>query len=423
MKVIESLTIKEKIYVEKLENGLTVMLVPKKTTNKKYVIWGTHFGSIDNHFIEPQTKQEIYVPDGVAHYLEHKMFEQENGRNSLDVLMSLGVDANAYTTNNHTAYLFETTEHFMEALDELMDYVQHPYFTDENVEKERGIIGQEIGMYDDDPGWQLYMNALDCMYNQNAVKIDIAGTVESISKIDKDVLYKCYNTFYHPSNMIFVASGNFEPEEMLQEIKNRLINKQTQADIKRIYPEEEEPLHMQYKETEMDVSKPIFAIGFKDKVVPEEARVKRHIAIEILMNMLIGKSSNLYQKLYEEGTLLAQPDLDYEFSDTYAHVLMSGQSNNPKKIHEELLKEIKKQKENFDIKHFERIKKKIYGDYVIEYNNVADISRMLLSDYFKGINSLDYIEQYNSITQEFTKQILDEVFDEKKCILSVVKTK
>ena len=423
MKVIESLTIKEKIYVEKLENGLTVMLVPKKTTNKKYVIWGTHFGSVDNHFIVPQTKEEVYVPDGVAHYLEHKMFEQENGKNSLDVLMSLGVDANAYTTNNHTAYLFETTEHFMEALDELMDYVQHPYFTDENVEKERGIIGQEIGMYDDDPGWQLYMNALDCMYNQNAVKIDIAGTVESISKIDKDVLYKCYNTFYHPSNMVLVACGNFEPEEMLKEIKNRLVNKQTQADIKRIYPEEDEPIHIKYKETQMDVSKPIFAVGFKDKIVSEEERVKRHIAIEILMNMFIGKSSNLYQKLYEEGALLAQPDLDYEFSDCYAHVMISGQSNNPSKVHEELLKEIQKQKENFDTKHFERIKKKIYGDYVIEYNNVADISRMLLSDYFKGINSLDYIEQYNSITEEFTKQILDEVFDEKKCILSVVKTK
>ena len=219
MKVIESLKIKEKVYIEKLENGLTILLVPKETTNKKYVMWSTHFGSIDNHFIMPETKEEVYVPDGVAHFLEHKMFEQPNGTNSLDTLMALGVDANAYTTNNHTAYLFETTEHFMEALDELMDYVQHPYFTDQNVEKEKGIIGQEIGMYDDDPGWQLYMNALDCLYKENAIKIDIAGTVESISKIDKDVLYKCYNTFYHASNMVMVICGNFKPEEMLEEIK------------------------------------------------------------------------------------------------------------------------------------------------------------------------------------------------------------
>ncbi len=422
MKVIESLKIKEKVYIEQLENGLTIMLVPKATTNKKYVMWATHFGSVDNHFIMPETKEEVYVPDGVAHFLEHKMFEQESGKNSLDTLMALGVDANAYTTNNHTAYLFETTEHFMEALDELMDYVQHPYFTDENVEKEKGIIGQEIGMYDDDPGWQLYMNALDCLYEKNAIKIDIAGTVESISKIDKDVLYKCYNTFYHPSNMVMVLCGNFEVEKMLEEIKARLIKRPKQGEIKRIYAPEEKGIHQEYKEAYMEVSQPAFMIGFKDEV-KKENKVQRHIAIEILMNMLIGKSSPLYQKLYQEGILLSQPDLDYEFTDYYAHVLLTGQSKNPNKVKEELLKEIQKQKENFDETHFERIKKKVYGDYVVEYNNISDIARMLLSDYFKGINSFDYIEQFQTVTAEYTKQILQEVFDEKQCILSVVKIK
>ena len=398
------------------------MLIPKNTTNKKYVIWGTHFGSIDNHFIMPNTNEEVYIPDGVAHFLEHKMFEQENGKNSLDVLDSLGVEANAYTANNHTAYLFETTDHFLEALDELMDYVQHPYFTDENVEKEKGIIGQEIGMYDDDPAWTLYMNAMDCLYKENAIKIDIAGTVESISKIDKDVLYKCYNTFYHPSNMVMVLCGNFNPEDMLAEVKKRLIDKQKQGEIKRIYPKEETSINMPYKETSMEVSKPIFMIGFKDKI-EKENKVQRHIAIEILMNMLIGKSSPLYQKLYKEGELISQPDLDYEFTDYYAHVLISGQSKNPKKVQEELLKEIQKQKENLDEEHFNRIKKKVYGDYVVEYNNISDISRMLLSDYFKGIESFDYIEQFETVTLEYTKQILQEVFDEKKCIMSLVKAK
>ena len=180
MKIIESLKIKEKAYVETLENGLKIIIVPKKNTNKKYIIWGVHFGSIDNHFIMPGTGEEVYIPDGVAHFLEHKMFEQQNGTNSLDTLMALGLDANAYTTNDHTAYLFECTDNFYEGLDELMDYLQNPYFTDENVEKEKGIIGQEIKMYEDDPGWQLYMNALDCMYKDNPIKIDIAGTVESI---------------------------------------------------------------------------------------------------------------------------------------------------------------------------------------------------------------------------------------------------
>ena len=144
MKIVESLKIKEKAYIEKLENGMKVIIIPKQHTKKKYIIWGTHFGSIDNHFIMPQTGEEVYIPDGVAHFLEHKMFEQPDGTNSLDTLMALGLDANAYTTNDHTAYLFECTDHFEEGLNELMDYVQHPYFTDENVEKEKGIIGQEI---------------------------------------------------------------------------------------------------------------------------------------------------------------------------------------------------------------------------------------------------------------------------------------
>ena len=422
MKLVESLNIKEKAYIEKLENGLTIIIIPKENTKKKYVIWGTHFGSIDNRFIMPKTGEEVFVPDGVAHFLEHKMFEQENGRNSLDVLMSLGVDANAYTTNNHTAYLFEATNNFYEALDELMDYVQNPYFTDENVEKEKGIIGQEIGMYDDDPGWQLYMNALDCMYKENAVKIDIAGTVESISKIDKDVLYKCYNTFYNPSNMTLVVCGDFKPEEIVQEIKNRIISKENQGEIKRIYPESEKGLNKKYKEVSMQVSKPIFLIGFKDENMGQD-KVKRHIAVEILMNMLVGKSSLFYQKMYDEGLLLAPLDMDYEFTDNYAHIMLTGQSKDPEKVQEQLTKQIEQLKQNMDNEYFDRIKKKVYGDYVVEYNDVADIARMFLSDYFKGINSFDYIEQYNTVTIEYTKEILTQIFDEKNMVLSVVKEK
>lgn len=264
MKIIESLRIKEKAYVETLENGLKIIIIPKNNTNKKYIIWGTHFGSIDNHFIMPKTGEEVYIPDGVAHFLEHKMFEQENGKNSLDVLMALGLDANAYTTNDHTAYLFECTDNFYQGLDELMNYLQNPYFTDENVEKEKGIIGQEIKMYEDDPGWQLYMNALDCMYKNNPIKIDIAGTIESISKITPDVLYKCYNTFYNPANMTMVVCGDFEPEKILDEIKKRLIKKENQGEIKRIYPQKEKEINMPYKESKMEVSMPAFIVGYKD---------------------------------------------------------------------------------------------------------------------------------------------------------------
>ena len=426
MKIIESSKIKEKAYIEKLENGMEIIIIPKKDAIKKYIIWGTHFGSIDNHFIMPKTGEEVYIPDGVAHFLEHKMFEQPDGTNSLDTLMALGIDANAYTTNDHTAYLFECTDNFYEGLDELMNYVQHPYFTEENVEKEKGIIGQEIGMYDDDPGWRLYMNAMDCMYKENPIKIDIAGTVESIAKITPDVLYKCYSTFYNPSNMTMVVCGDFDPEKIINEIKNRLLPKENQGEIKRIYTGKEDGINKRLKEENMEVSNPIYLIGYKDEQNNSDNRniVKKHIAIEIILNMAIGKSSKLYKKLYEEGIILGEPDFDYEFSNQYAHVIISGQSKNPKKIYESLTNQIKEFiEEGLDEEHFNRIKRKIYGDYAIEYNSVADIAKMFLADKMKGINSFDYMEEFNTVTKEYTEEVLKEVFNEEREILSIVNPK
>ena len=423
MQVVENLKLKEKVYIEKLENGLTVMIIPKPNTKKKFITWGTNFGSIDNHFIDPKTKEEIKIPDGVAHFLEHKMFEQRNGTNSLDTLSSIGVDANAYTTNDHTTYLYECNDNFYKALDEFMDYVQNPYYTDENVEKEKGIIAQEIKMYDDHPFWQVYMNAMECLYKNHPIKIDIAGTVEEINKINKDTLYTCYNTFYTPSNMLMVVSGDFVPEELLKEIKKRIIKNENVSEIKRIYPEEPEEINEKKKEVTMDVNNPLFVIAFKDTVLEnKEELIKKHIAIEILLYMLIGKSSKLYQKLYKEGLIIAQPDLDYEFSKEYAHITISGQSNNPEKLAEEFKQELENLKQNgIDEKIFTRIKKKIYGNYVTEFNDVADIARMFMGDYFKGLNSFDYIEMHKQVDKDYAEEILSEVFDENKMILSIVR--
>ena len=425
MREIENKNIKEKCYVKKLEDGLQVIIIPKKEIQKKYIIWATKFGSIDNTFIDSTTGEKVVIPDGVAHFLEHKMFEQKNGVDSLYVLMALGLDANAYTTNDHTAYLFECTDHFYEGLDELMDYVQNPYFTDQNVEKEKGIIGQEIGMYDDDPGWQLYINAMDCLYEKNPIKVDTAGTVETISGINPEMLYKCYNTFYHPSNMVLTVVGDFEPEEILAEIKKRLKDNEARGEITRIYPEEKLEINKKYAEKEMEVSLPLFMIGFKDNIKDKYNEVvKRHIAIEIILNMLIGKSSNLYNELYKEGYLLSQPDLEYEFGNEYSHVLIGGQSKDPQKVYEKIAEKIQEMKNNdINVQEFERIKKKIYGDYAVEYNNVADIGRMFTSDYIKGINSFEYMDKFKEIDAEYAKQVLKEIFTEDKMIMSVIKGK
>ena len=420
MQIIENTKVKEKLYIDKLENGLTVMIIPKKGFIKKYAIWGTHYGSNNSKFIASGEDKITIVPDGVAHFLEHKMFEQEGGTNSLDVLSALGVNANAYTTNDHTAYLFESTENFEAAFDELANYIQHPYFTDENVEKEKGIIGQEIMMYDDEPNWVVYINALKAMYSKNPVRLDIAGTIESISKIDKDILYKCYNTFYNPSNMVLVLCGDFEPEKTIEYVKQKQIDKEKIGKIDRIYEEEPEEINQKEIIKKMEVSIPSFIIGYKDKVVTKDI-VKRHIAIEIILNLLIGKSSKLYRELYNSGLMLQEAELAYEFTDNYAYVMIGGQSKEPKKVREILNEEIENMKKSgFNKDDFNRIKRMIYGDYIKEYNEVGDISRMFLADYFKGINSFDYIEEIEKIDMEYVMSVFKEVFNEDKQVISIV---
>ena len=421
MNKIENKKINEKCYTKVLQNGLTVMIIPKKDIQKKYIIWATKFGSIDNTFIDQITGKKITVPDGIAHFLEHKMFEQKNGVDSLYKLMALGIDANAYTTNDHTAYLFECSDHFYEGLDELMDYVQNPYYTDENVEKEKGIIGQEIRMYEDDPSWRLYINTMDCMYKNNPIKIDIAGTEESIAPINPKMLYDCYNNFYHPSNMVLVVVGDFEPENLLKEIEKRLLPKQKRGEIQRIYPEEQEEINFKKKEESMDVSKPIFMIGIKVPNDNAKELVKKHLAIDILLNILVGKSSKLFNKLYQEGLLLYEPYGEFEFSKEYAHILISAQSKNPQKVNEYFWNEVQNLKENgINSETFKRIKKKIYGSYVTEYNDVSSVGRMFASDFVKGINSFDYINEFEKIDEEYTKMILDKLFVEEKSVISVV---
>lgn len=428
MQVIENLKVKEKVYMEKLENGLTVLIIPKPGVEKKYMIWGTNYGSNESVFVAPGDDKETKVPNGVAHFLEHKLFEQENGTNSLDVLTALGVDANAYTTNDHTAYLFECTDNFYPAMDELMDYVQHPYFTDENVEKEKGIIGQEIMMYDDYPDWRVYLNAMNAMYHNSPVKIDIVGTIESISHINKEILYKCYNTFYNPSNMVLVLCGDFEPNDILNEVKKRLIDKKAMGEIKRIYPDEPKTIVQKRVEQKLEVSQPLYTIAIKDTefasaLVNKNEIVKRHIAIEILLNLLIGRSSRLYKELYDNELIFGQPSIDYEFTKIYAHVLVAGQSSDPDAVFQKFEDEVNKfKKEGINADDFERMKKMIYGGYVREYNDVSNIARMFLADYFKGINSFDYLEEIDGITVQYLEQILKEVFDESKTILSVVKS-
>ncbi len=420
MQIIENSKIKEKLYVEKLSNGLTVIILPKKT-RKKYIVWSTNFGSIDNKFYAPGEDILTVVPDGIAHYLEHKLFEQENGRNSLDVLTSIGVDANAYTTNDHTAYLFECTDNFDEALEEFMNYVQNPYFTDENVEKERGIIEQEIMMYDDEPTWSLYMNALKCMYKDNEINIDVAGTKETIAEIDKDKLYKIYNSFYRPDNMIIVLAGDFEPESALEKIKSKMTLKAVEEETKRVYNEEKLDIVEKYIEKEMDISMPCVLIGYKDNDIKSN-KIKKDISIEILGDLLFGKSSETFEELYESGKILSEPGINYEFSKTYAHTLIQVQTNYVEDVIKVIDEKIEKMKQTgINEEDFNRAKKKIYGEFIKDYNEVSTISSIIVADHFKGIDSFDYFEEFKVVSKEYVEKVLKEIFVEDRKVISVIK--
>lgn len=419
MQIIENSKIKEKLYIEKLENGLTIMILPKKT-RKKYIVWSVNYGSIDNKFFAPGEKDMTIVPDGIAHYLEHKLFEQENGRNSLDVLTAIGVDANAYTTNDHTAYLFECTDNFDEALDEFMNYVQNPYFTDENVEKERGIIEQEIMMYDDYPEWAVYMNVLKGMYKSNEINIDVAGTVESIAKIDKEKLYKTYKSFYRPDNMIIVMTGNFDPEKDFEKVKAKVILKANKQDTKRVYNEEQKEIVEKKITQKMDISMPCAIIGYKDNDLKSN-KVKKDIAIDILGNILFGKSSETFEKLYESGKIISVPSINYEFSKTYSHALIQIQTDYIDYVVKEIEDRIEMvKKEGINEDDFERAKKSVYGDFVKEYNEVSNIATVLVSDYFKNINSLEYFEEFASVSKDYVEKVLKETFCKDKEVLSII---
>ena len=420
MQIIENSKIKEKLYIEKLDNGLTIMVLPKKT-RKKYIVWSANFGSIDNKFYAQGEKVLTVVPDGIAHYLEHKLFEQENGENSLDVLTSIGVEANAYTTNDHTAYLYECTDNFDEALDEFMDYVQNPYFTDENVEKERGIIEQEIMMYDDYPEWAIYMNAMKCMYKDNEINIDVAGTKETIAKITKEKLYKIYNAFYTPENMIIVLSGDFVPDEIIEKVKSKVTMKSNPNETKRVYNSEQEEIVQKYIEKEMNVSIPTVLMCFKDNNLKED-KVKKDIAIDILGVVLLSKSSKLYEKLYEEGKIFTEPAFSYEFSRTFAHSMIQFQTNNVEEVVEEITNEINSLKKNgIKEEDFERAKRRVYGDLVRDYNEVSSIATGIVADHFKDINSFDYFEEFSTISKEYVEKVLKELFVESKKVVSVIK--
>ncbi|HBF0385319.1 TPA: insulinase family protein [Clostridioides difficile] len=420
--------LKEEVYYEKLQNGLDVYFMPKRGFMKKYAILATNYGSNDLEFVPIGEDKKIRVNEGIAHFLEHKMFEQPDGGDAFDKFSKLGVNANAFTNFTMTAYLFSATENFYESLEHLIDYVQTPYFTDENVEKEKGIIAQEIKMYNDDPDWNVYFNCLKAMYVNYPARIDIAGTVDSIYKITKEELYKCYNTFYNPGNMALFVVGDLDVEKVIDVTKksnNYKVDRLSKS-IERFYPEEPEGVKEKEVIEKFPISMPMFNIGFKDSNVGLKGKelLRKEIVTDILVGMLFKKGSKLYEDLYMQGLINENFGAGFSSQVDYAFSIIAGDSKEPKKVKEIILDYIEKsKKEGLSKEEFERTKKKKIGSFIKCFDSINFIGNSLISYVFKDINLLDYLDIIKDITFEEVEERLKEHFKEEYCVISIVEPK
>jgi len=422
IRTIEYKNINETMHVYQHPSGLKAFVIPKKGYSKKYATFATHYGSINNTFIIPGEKQPTRVPDGIAHFLEHKLFEQKDG-SVMDKFAALGSVPNAYTGFNQTVYLFSCTDRFEDNFRLLLDYVQNPYITEESVEKEKGIIGQEIRMYQDDPNWRVFFNLLGAFYKNNPVKIDIAGTIESISKINRDVLYTCYNTFYHPSNMMILVVGDVEPRPVFEQVEAGLKTVEASPAIPRIFPEEPAELNKNFTEQTLAVSTPMFQLGFKDVRLGADGleTLKREVAVKLLLDMIMGRSSEIYSRLYEEGLINSTFEFDFTIEENYAFSMFGGESREPLKVRDRLSETIRRfRADGLDRSSYERIRKAMMGRAVRQLNSVERISHAFISVYFKGVDLFDYFKVYDTISFEYVSQVFQEHFNLDNLALSVI---
>ncbi|MCL5072151.1 MAG: insulinase family protein [Actinobacteria bacterium] len=423
LETIEYKKIDEKLYVYEHKSGLKAFIVPKKGYSKKYAAYATHYGSINNEFVIPGENSATRVPDGIAHFLEHKLFEQKDG-SVMDKFSALGSNPNAYTGFSQTVYLFSCTDKFNENFQLLLNFVQNPYITEESVEKEKGIIGQEIRMYEDDPGWRSFFNLLKAFYVNNPVKIDIAGTIESISRIDKDTLYKCYNTFYHPSNMIILVVGDVDPEKVFEQVEGSIRIVESKPGIRRIFPEERSPVGRAYVEQSLAVSVPLFQMGFKDSISDLKGinGIKHEAAVRLLLELIMGKSSGLYSRLYGEGLINNTFDFDCTIEENYAFSMFGGESTDYMKVKEKISGELEILRKNgLDRTGCERVKNALKGKFLRQLNSIERISHAFISVYFRDVNLFDYFDVYDKITFEYINEIFGAHFNLDNLALSVVK--
>lgn len=419
-------TLKETMYHETMDNGLEVYVLPKLGFEKTYGLFSTNFGAIDTTFIPLGEDQMIKVEDGIAHFLEHKMFDMPDGDAS-DKFADLGASTNAYTSSSRTAYLFNTTSNEYKCMELLLDFVQSLDITEDSVEKEKGIIGQEIKMYDDDPDWQVYFGSIQNLYQNHPVAIDIAGTVETVNNTTKPMLETCYETFYHPSNMMIVVVGNVDPEKTMQVIRENQERKtfKPQQEIKRQANNEPETVKTKKREVSMDVdmNKIIVSIKVNDILKSPKERLKRELSIGIFFDLIFSKSSSLYNEWLEKGIINDSFSANFTQEKDYSFIQIGGDVDDVEILEKSIYDFIN----NIDSitlndEDFKRIQRKNIGNFINIFNSPESIASIFSRYYFEGIVAMELVDEIAKLTIQDIEEVKT-LFDENLATTCIIKKK
>ena len=408
----------ETVYCAKHSSGLEIRVLPKEGYTSAYAVFGVKYGSIDTA-VKNENGEFETIPEGTAHFLEHKLFESED-LNAFERFAKTGASANAYTSFEKTAYLFKGSENIRESLEILLDFVQNPYFTQQTVEKEQGIIGQEIRMYQDLPDWQVMFNLLKALYSDHPVRIDIAGTQESIAKIDADLLYRLYKNFYNPANMVLSVVGGIEPQEVF-DIVDRCIKPSDGKAAERKFVRESPLPVKNYVEEKLSVAEKQFLLGFKEDLSEPLLSLEDEIASQVMVEAIAGKSSPLFKKLLDEELIDMGFGGDVFNGFGFSCVMFGGTSADPEKACEIIKAEINRCKsEGVDPAAFERAKRKFYGRYVMSYNDIDDTANLMMNLHFNGYEPFEELAVCRNLNLEKVQQRL-EVLKKEASALSVIR--
>ncbi|MBE3597377.1 MAG: insulinase family protein [Limnochordaceae bacterium] len=412
----------DRLHVARFDSGFVVLTVPKPHFRQRYAVFAVRYGSIDSRFTPPGKDAPVDVPEGIAHFLEHKLFEKEKGDVFAD-FARLGASANAYTSYTLTAYLFSTVEHFEESLDLLLRFVQEPYFSEASVRKEQGIIEQELRMYEDDPTRVLLIDLMRALYHVHPVREEIGGTVESIRRIGVPDLYLCHSTFYRPSNAVLAVAGEVDPDAVARLAAERVPPGDDGQVVRRFDPQEPDGVRQVRIEAQLPVSRPRLALGIKD--VPRRyygrELVRRDLAISLALDAVLGRASQAFTELYESGLIDDAFSARYVSDTRFAHTVMGGETPDPDALEARLRAILDRAvDEGIDRDAFERLRRKEIGDFVASMDSPEMVANALVNLHFRGVTPQVYLEVLQELDHEEVTGIFREHVHPSRLAVSVV---